>query len=230
MSDLEREYLRSPRDADFPTLPIPTDFQTYALAYYLGAKELWEKSNKFQPNQVDQAPMPDNLVYPILFLVHHFLELELKTGIELTYSIGNMKGEIAEDPNQGEVVPRSHDLQSLFSLMKANLAKLDGIPEWSPTESTSQLIEDINKFGVFGESLRYPLATVNPKSKRRAMGTKWPNGLIPDIAAIIEAAEKAREDFGGLTSYLMNCEEILTEERLKQFGPAGAAKHTYEPK
>ena len=214
MSDSEREHLPIPRNADFPTLPVPTDFQEYAFAYYLGAKELWEKTGKCQS---DQVPMPDNLVYPILFLVHHFLELELKTGIGLTYSIGNMRGEIAEEPNQGEVVPRSHDLLSLFSLMKANLAKLDGIPEWHPTESTSQLIEDINKFGIFGESLRYPLATVNPKTKRRAMGTKWPNGLIPDIAAVIEATEGAMGDFGGLISYLMNCEEILMEERLQEF-------------
>ncbi len=214
MSDLEREYLRIPRDADFPTLPVPTDFQEYAHAYFIGAKELWEKTGKDQNGGV---PVPDTLVYPILFLVHHFLELELKSGIELTFSIGNMTGEIAEEPNRGEVVPRSHDLLSLFSLMKANLAKLDGIPEWRPTESTSQLIEDINKFGVFGESLRYPLVTVNAKAKERAMGTGRPNRLIPDIAAVIELAEKAWLDFGGLISYLMNCEEILIEERLQEF-------------
>ena len=217
MADSEREYLRIPRDATFPTLPVPTDFQEYAHAYFIGAKELWEKSNKFQPTQVDQAPIPDNLVYPILFLIHHFLELELKTGIKLTYSIGNMTGEIAKEPNRREVVPRSHDLQRLFSLMKANLAKLDGIPEWSPTESTSQLIEDINEFGMLGESLRYPLPTVNPKTRRRVMGTRWPDGLIPDIAAVIDETDQAWKDLGGLISYLMNCEEILMEERIQHF-------------
>lgn len=217
MADSEPEYLRIPRDATFPTLPVPTDFQEYAHAYFVGAKELWEKSNKFQPTPVDQAPIPDNLVYPILFLVHHFLELELKSEIELTYFIGNMTGEMAEEPNWEKGVLRSHDLQGLFSLMKENLAKLDGIPEWSPAESTSQLIEDINKFGVFGESLRYPLATVNPKTKRRAMGTSWPDGLIPDIAAVIDATDQTRKDLGGLISCLLNCEEILMEERLQHF-------------
>ena len=205
----ERKYLRIPRDAEFPTLTLPTNFQDYAFAYYLGAKELWEKTGKGQHSGV---PYPDNLVYPILFLVHHFLELELKSGIELTYSIGNMTGEITDEQDW-----RSHDLDYLLSLLKGNLAKLDGIPEGSPTESTSRLIEDINKFGAFGESLRYPLETVKPKTKRRAMGTGWPNGLIPDISAVIELAEKARLDFGGLISYLMNCEEILIEERLHQF-------------
>ena len=27
----------------FPTLPVPTDFQDYAHAYFIGAKELWGK-------------------------------------------------------------------------------------------------------------------------------------------------------------------------------------------
>ena len=214
MADSECEYLRIPREADFPTLPIPTDFQDYSLAYYLGAKELWEKTGKDQNGGV---PIPDNLVYPILFLVHHFLELELKTGIELTYSIGNMTGEIAEEPNWGEGVLRSHDLNSLLILMKENLERLAGIPEGNPTESTCRLIEDINKFGVFGESLRYPLATVNPKAKRRAMGTGWPKALILDIAEVIDATDHAWKDLGGLISYLMSCEEIVIDAKSQHF-------------
>ena len=197
--DSKREYLSIPRDATFPTLPVPTDFQEYAFAYYIGAKELWEKTGK---DQLTGAPVPDNLVYPILFLVHHFLELELKSGIELTYSIGHMTGEITDEQDC---------LNSLLALMKGNLERLAGIPEGSPTESTCRLIEDINRFGVFRESLRYPLVTVNPKTKRRAMGTGWPEGLIPDIAAVIDEAEKAWLDFGGLISYIMNCEEIVID-------------------
>ena len=113
MSDSEREYLQIPRDADFPTLPIPTDYQDYSLAYYFGAKELWETTGKRQPTGV---PVPDTLVYPILFLVHHFLELELKSGIELTYSIGHMTGEITDEQDW-----RSHNLRKLLFLLKANL-------------------------------------------------------------------------------------------------------------
>ena len=142
VTDSEREYLRIPRDADFPTLPVPTDFSEYAFAYYHGAKELWEKTGKHQPTGV---PVPDNLVYPILFLVHHFLELELKSGIELTYSIGHMTGEITDKQDW-----RCHDLNALLTLIKGNLERLAGIPEGKPKESTCRLIEDINKFGVFG--------------------------------------------------------------------------------
>ena len=126
VSDLEHEYLRIPRDADFPTLPIPTDFQDYSLAYNLGTKELWETTGKHQPTGVS---VPDTLVYPKLFLVHHFLELELKSGIELTNSVGHITGEITDAQDW-----RSHDLDHLLSLLKANLAILDGMPEGCPSE------------------------------------------------------------------------------------------------
>ena len=208
MADREREYLHIPRDADFPTLPIPTDFQDYAHAYYIGAKELWEKTGK---DRYRGVPWPDNLVYPILFLVYHFLELELKAGIELTYSIGNMTGEITEKPDwQGRKL-LSHDLDHLLSLLKANLAKLGGLPNGRPSEPTCKLIEDVAKFGMLGQSLRYPITTVNKKTREKAILEKRLDGFIPDVANVIEEAEKAWLDFGGLISYLIHCEEILID-------------------
>ena len=92
MADSKREYLCIPRGATFPTLPVPTDFQDYSHAYFIGAKTLWEKTK----DQYTGVPIPDNLVYPILFLVHHFLELELKSAIELNllhrqYDRGNKR-------------------------------------------------------------------------------------------------------------------------------------------
>ena len=209
MADSEREYLHIPRDAEFPTLPIPTDFQDYSFAYYLGAKELWEKTGK---DRYIGVPWPDNLVYPILFLIHHFLELELKSAIELTHSIGKMTGEITGEPNL-----RGHDLKYLLSLTKESLAKLDRIPEGRPTESTCELIEDMAKFGVFGELLRYPINTVNEKKREKVIGTNWPSGFVPDVRAVVEAAEKAWLDFGGLISYLMDYEETLIEEMRQHF-------------
>ena len=201
MAATQRNYLRIPRDATFPALPVPTDLQEYAHAYYVGAKELWEKTGKGNHRGV---PWPDNLVYPILFLVHHFLELELKSGIELTYSIGNMTGGLTERQNSW-----GHNLNSLLTHLRENLARLDRVPEGSPTEPTCQLIEDIAKFGVLSESLRYPLTNVGPKTRKKAIGTTWPDGLIPDVAAVIREAEKAWRDFNGLIGYLMEYEEML---------------------
>ena len=201
MAALEREYLRIPRNADFPTLPIPTDFQDYAFAYYLGAKELWEKTGEHQPTGV---PVHNPLVFPVLFLVHHFLELELKSGIELTYSIGNRTGEIAEEPDLW-----SHDLRNLLSLLKANLAILDRMPEGCPNEPTCELIEDMARFGVLGELLRYPLATVTKKKRKQAFGNTRLCGLIPDIGATITAADGAWKDLNGLISYLVDYEDMI---------------------
>ena len=205
MSVPQREYLRIPRDATFPTLPVSTDFQDYSHAYFIGAKELWEKNGKDHHGGV---PIPDNLVYPILFLVHHFLELELKSAIELTYSIGKMTGEIKEQHDY-----RWHDLNRLLFLVQANLAKLHEIPEWSPTETTRELIEDIAKFGMFGEALRYPIRTVGEKKLEDAIGQRWPDGFIPDVAAVIAAAEKAWLDFGGLISCLIEYERYEQDMR-----------------
>ena len=204
LADTKREYLRIPRDATFPTLPVPTDFQDYAHAYFIGAKALWEKTGK---DQYSGVPYPDNLVYPILFLVHHFLELELKSGIELTYSIGNMTGELTEE--QGW---RSHNLNYLLSILKKNLHTLNYIPEGSPSELTCELIEDMAKFGMLGESLRYPIMTVRKETREKALGRKWPDGLIPDVAAVIGATDKAWLDFGGLISYLIEYKDSLREQ------------------
>ena len=197
----ERKYLRIPRNAEFPTLPVPIDFQEYSHAYFVGAKELWEKTGKAQPGGV---PYPDNLVYPILFLVHHFLELELKSGIELTYSIGNMTGEITEERNW-----RNHDLTCLLSNLQENLAGLEEIPEWRPSPKSRELIEDMAKFGMLGESLRYPITNVYKATKEKAIGEGLPDGLIPDTKAVIELANQAWLDFGGLISYLMEYQDQL---------------------
>ncbi len=208
MSVPQCEYLRIPRDATSPTLPVPDSFQAYASAYYLGAKTSWEKTK----DQYSGVPIPDNLVYPILFLVHHFLELELKSAIELTNSIGNMTGKITEEPDRWQ----GHDLNYLLFILQANLAKLDGLPEEEPlSEPTCQLIEDMAKFGVFGEALRYPIRDIGKKKLEDAIGERLPDSLIPDVAAVIAAAYKACRDFGGLISYLIEyerCEQDLRSE------------------
>ena len=203
MATRQRNYLRIPRDATFPALPVPSNLQEYAHAYYVGAKELWEKNGKGNYRGV---PLPDSLVFPILFLVYHYLELELKSGIELTNSIGRMTGELPKESNSW-----GHDLNHLLRLLQENLGKLADLPEGRPSEPTCQLIEDIAKFGVLSESLRYPLTNVSTKSREKAMGTTWPDSLIPDVAAVIGEAEKASHDFHGLIGYLVDYEDTLID-------------------
>ena len=119
-----------------------------------------------------------------------------------------MTGEISEQRDYWW-----HDLNSLLCLMQANLAKLDEIPEWSPKETTRELIEDMAKFGVFGEALRYPITTIKMKTLKKAGVDRWPDGLIPDVEAVIASAENAWRDFGGLISYLMEYERYVRDLR-----------------
>ena len=157
--------------------------------------------------------MPQHLVYPILFLVHHFLELELKSAIQLTYSIGYLTGELAK-----QQINRTHNLNDLLCLLKLNLAKLDTVPDGSPTQGTSHFIEDVAKFGVFGESLRYPITTIEAKTRRKAIGSNWPDGLIVEMEAVIDQAKKAEGDFVGLISYLLEYEDKLIDyEREREY-------------
>ena len=143
-----------------------------------------------------------------LFLVHHFLELELKSGIELTYSIGNMTGEITEERNW-----RNHDLNCLLSILQENLARLKEVPEGRPSPTSRELIEDMARFGMLGESLRYPITNVNKATKEKAIGEGLPDGLIPDTKAVIELAYQAWLDFSGLISYLIRYEDYLSARR-----------------
>ena len=46
MAAPERNYLRIPRDATFPTLPLPREFGEYSHAYYIGAVELWKATGE----------------------------------------------------------------------------------------------------------------------------------------------------------------------------------------
>ena len=106
---LNDNYLRIPRDATFPTLPLSESFTEYAHAYYLAVTYLWDSI----PKRHGVVPHPDNLVFPILFLIHQYLELELKETLSLIYSIGRMTGSLTPSPEElkaNKTKMRTHDL------------------------------------------------------------------------------------------------------------------------
>jgi hypothetical protein len=198
-----RNYLRIPRDATFPTLPLSEHFEEYAHAYYLAAKYLWDAV----PKSYGGVPRPDNLVHPILFLVHHFLELKLKQVIVLSYAIGSMTGELT--PNEND---RTHDLSSLLRLADSHLDRIEAVPKPLPLSGQTRLfIEDMNKFGMMGEALRYPYHSVKAVVIQRMVGPDFPDAIIPDLPAVIGSVEKAQDEFGGLISYLIEYDRALFE-------------------
>jgi hypothetical protein len=203
-----RKHLSIPRDATFPSLPFSEEFGEYSDAYYLAAKQVWDTCDKSSGGPVP-VPMPDNLVFPILFLIHHYLELELKQAITLCYSIGDMTGKLTPgDPD------KTHDLSKLLTSMESLLAKLDGVPDKPPfSEESRALIEDINEFGMLGEALRYPHHTVNSSKGKELIGPGFLMYMIVDIAAVMPKVEKASHEFNGLIGFLCSREQSLFEAR-----------------
>ena len=57
--------------------------------------------------------------------------------------------------------------------------------------------------------MRYPLETVNLKTRAPLIGPDLPVALIPDIAAVMEAAVIGRNEFQSLITYLLDYGEIL---------------------
>lgn len=201
---LNRRYLRIPRDATFPTLNLPETFEEYAFAYYLAATHLWDGIPKHLG-----VPRPDSLVHPILFLIHHYLELEMKQVIVLSYSIGSVTGELAP-----KMLNHSHDLSSLLSLMDSNLAELGTVPKESLlSRETRDMIDDMNKFGMLGQALRYPYHTVNSKVVTKMFGSDLPDSLIPDIPAVMKLVEEASREFNCLIGYLLEYDQALFDSR-----------------
>ena len=85
--------LRILRGATSPTFSHSESYAEYARAYWEASKSLhesfWKHSNK--------APTPDFVVLPVLYLLHHWLELELKQVVRLSYSLGSIERKEVQD-------------------------------------------------------------------------------------------------------------------------------------
>ena len=76
------EYLRIPRDAQSPMQLTLNTFDIQGMAYYEAAEILWEKA----PKDLDTLLSPEYLAIPLLFLLHHFVEVELKKILYRIYT------------------------------------------------------------------------------------------------------------------------------------------------
>jgi hypothetical protein len=155
--------------------------------------------------RTDGVPWPDHLIFPILFLLHQYFELELKGSIALTVSIGNAsnKAEGLKD------IHKTHDLPTLVALLGENLKRLTTVPQtYRLSQETKDFLEDLNKFGALGEALRFPYHTLS-KGAFKEIGFQLPDALIPDMKAVMEKTEAASKEFTGLVSALMEIDDLL---------------------
>lgn len=204
MSD---NYLAIPRNATYPSLGRGLSFDVYAQAYYDSAKSVF--SERWKDNRV---PRPDWVVWPVLFLLHHFVELELKEIIHLSGIIGR-ELDVELDPYPDN----QHDLPKLMKLAESNLQiltpKLDGLDlDTNPMLEADQreLVEDLEKFTGGGVNVRYPVRT-----EKQGGGPSLPDGYVADIPKVMEGIDGIRSQFSGIIGYLSSIEQTLFDMRLE---------------
>ena len=190
--------LRIPRDANFPSLTRAETFDVYAHAYWLAAEKLfetyWGKDGRPLP--------PDFMMLPTLYLLHRFLELELKEVIRLSFMVAKLENKPAKDLPQGG----SHSLIALLEDVENNLKEV--CPDEAPLfdAEVRAIIEDLEKFSNHGEGLRYPETTPSKGSK-----PTLPESFVADVSAVMKAMRKVRARFNGCIGWLDDCVQILED-------------------
>ena len=184
-----RDYnhdMKIPRDATFPCLTPPASYDVYAAAYWLAAKRLFQE---YWTTEED-VPIPDFVIMPVLFLLHHYVELELKEIIRLSYWVGSQCERSVEDLSSH----LSHDLTDLLDVAERNLATL--IPGDKPLLDQDErgIIEALNEFGLRGEALRYP-------ETKDGASTITPY-YVADIPAVFRLMEPIHQIFNGRIGWL----------------------------
>ena len=171
------EYLRIPRDSNSLMQLTLDTFTMHGMAYYEAAEILWEKAPKQHHNALLS---PDYLAIPLLFLLHHFVEVELKEVIRLSHNLGD---------EGTEEVPRTHDLLRLLELADLNLKVLG--EETCLDEESKNLVVDLQNFGSDGVALRYPeMESLH-------------NHIMVDLPRVMSGMKKVKGQFDGLISQLM---------------------------
>ena len=200
--------LRIPRDATFPTLVPSESFDVYAQAYYDVAKSAFQE--RWGERRIAR---PDWVVWPVLFLLHHFVELELKEISYLTWSIGRHHGvELKPYPDdQHHLLPLIHRAESNLALLAPDLPDLDLDASPMLTRSHKELIEDLETFTGGGVNVRYPIQT-----EKQGGGPSLPDSYVADIPKVMEGIEEIKRQFSKVIDYLTRREQHLFEAEVER--------------
>ena len=192
--ELAKSDMKIPRDATYPSLTRPESFDVYARAYWMAANKLFDT----YWGDDEMAPTPDYLVMPVLYLVYHFVELELKEIIRLSYWVGTCEGinliPLPTTPN--------HKLTNLLNKADQNLQQI--VPKEGPLldSALKDLIVDLEKFGGTGEALRYPEG-ISKKAGEPTLSDHY----VADVRAVMEVTKKIEARFSGAIGLLYNALE-----------------------
>ena len=198
MDSFDVNDMKIPRDATFPVLTRPETYDVYANAYWLAARELFDR----YWGSDGVAPTPDYLIMPVLYLLHHYIELELKEVIRLSYEVGMRAGKTVNPLPSGG----SHGLTRLLKIATANTEQV--CPEETPLldDKLHEVIEDLEEFGTKGEGLRYPETKPNQGSKPTIS-----QYYVANVPEVMLALKDVRQRLNGCVGWLYGYQDYLLD-------------------
>ena len=203
MDPLDNRDMKIPRDADYPALTRPETYDVYANAYWLAVRKLFDCY--WGANSA--VPTPDFLIMPVLYLLHHYVELELKEVIHLSYDVGGRVQKIVKPLPSGG----GHGLTDLVKIATANTEQL--FPEETPLldKKLYEAIEDLEEFGSKGEGLRYP----ETKPKQGGEPTISPR-YVANVPDVMLAFNDIRKRLNGCVGWLHEYQHYLQDRESLQ--------------
>ncbi len=154
----------------------------------------------------------DILIYPILFLSHHHVELALKKTLDVAYELYRVE----------RAPSATHNLlclwQDLNRIAKEHMKPVSGVEEqrW---RAVGQCVRQLNALGAASEAFRYPV-----NKEGRALSLKHPHGKkreLPatiDLLALSTLMSKIANFFEGLTD-MLSAELDARREMEQERGP-----------
>ena len=203
MDSFDVNDMKIPRDAIFPVLTRPETYDVYANAYWLAACKLFERY--WGADGV--VPAPDYLIMPVLYLLHHYIEMELKEVIRVSYQVGIREGKTVEPLPSGG----THGLKGLSKIAETNTAQV--CPEETPLldAMSHDIIEDLEEFGSKGEGLRYPETKPNQGSKPTIS-----QYYVANVPEVMVAVKDVRKRLNGCVGWLHEYQDYLLEVESSQ--------------
>jgi hypothetical protein len=130
---------------------------SYRWGYLKGARQL--------AKAMGGVPAQDNLVYPMIFLYRHYVELEIKDAIDLCLAIveRNPMSKSERDTALKARKQLGHDLRKAWHLLMMLASREFEQSATLVMEECQPLIEQLASLDHSGEAFRYPL-TVNGKA------------------------------------------------------------------
>ena len=198
LEPLDHTDMKIPRDATFPVLTRPETYDVYAHAYWLAARNLFD----CYWGADGLVPTPDYLIMPVLYLLHHYIELELKEVIRISYDVGIRAQKTVEPLPSGG----SHGLTDLVKTAATNTGQV--CPGETPLldEKLCEVIEDLEEFGSKGEGLRYPETT--PKQGGKPTISPY---YVANVRDVMVACEHIRNRLIGCVGWLHEYQHYLQD-------------------